>query len=422
MIGIVDCNNFYCSCERLFRPDLIQKPIIVLSNNDGCVIARSEEAKRLNIQMGVPYFEITHLIEKYNIAVFSSNYNLYGDMSARVMKVIQFLMPNIEVYSVDEAFVDFSMVPKKDLESTAKYVRKLVEQWTGIPISIGVAPSKTLAKLANHYVKKKQTDYVGILDTKAKQEDLLKQIRIDKIWGIGSAYAKFLTNRGITNGYELSKMPEEWVRKNLGGVVGVRLHRELNGEPNIPFQTPLVSKKMIGTSRMFGRKISELSLIKEAVASYVSRAAEKLRRQHSVTDMISVSLMPHTSFQQAVYSYPVFLHAKTSLPTATQSTAELIKAAMPLVEKIYQPGMSYSKAGVLFYNITPDEVIQANLFHETDPTKAAKLMNAIDNINFALKPNMIRFAAMGTQSIWKMKQNMKSQAYTTRFRELKHVK
>lgn len=421
MIGIVDCNNFYCSCERLFRPDLIKKPIIVLSNNDGCVIARSEEAKKLNIAMGVPYFEIIHLIEKYQIAVFSSNYNLYGDLSARVIKSLYHLTPNIEVYSVDEAFVDLSMVPKKDLKDTAHYMRKIVEQWTGIPVSIGIAPTKTLAKLANHYVKKKQTDYVGILDTKEKQEELLKQIRIEKIWGIGGAYAKFLTNRGITNGYELSQMPVEWVRKNLGGVVGVRLHKELNGEFGIPMQTPLVYKKMIGTSRMFGKKIAELSLIKEAVASYIARAAEKLRRQNSVTDTISVSLMPYQSFKD-VGGYPIFLTTQTRLATATQATNELIKAAMPLVDELYQPGLLYTKAGVLFQNLSPENVIQTNLFHEANTAKEAQLMNAIDNINFALKPNMVRFAAMGTQSIWKMKQQMKSKLYTTRLSELKHVR
>jgi DNA polymerase V len=422
MIGIVDCNNFYCSCERLFRPDLINKPIVVLSNNDGCVVSRSEEAKKLEIPMGIPYFEILPLIEKYQVAVFSSNYNLYGDMSARVMKTLKQLTPNIEVYSIDEAFIDLSQVPPHALESTTKHIRTIVEQWTGIPVSIGVGPSKTLAKLANHYVKKTKTDYVAVIDTKEKQEDLLKQIRIEKIWGVGRSYAKFLTNRGITNGYELAQMSEDWIKKNMGGVVGLRLHKELNGELSMPLQTPLVQKKMVGTSRMFGQKISDLSLLKEAVAAYISRAAEKLRRQKSVTDTLYVSIVPFNYMKDSMYTRPVSVSRYITLPFATQATNELIKAAMPLVEELYEPGMKYSKAGVTFYNLKPADAVQANLFKENNYPQATKLMQALDNINFAMKPNMIHFATMGHQSIWQMKQNMKSAHYTTKLSELRKVK
>ncbi|HEY8895091.1 MAG TPA: Y-family DNA polymerase [Niastella sp.] len=426
MKAIVDCNSFYCSCERLFRPDLQQKPVVVLSNNDGCIVSRSDEAKALGVGMAAPYFEARPLIQKHNISVFSSNYNLYGDLSWRVMETLRHLLGDaskVEVYSVDEAFIDLGDIPNESLFDAAMNIRQTVEQWTGISVSIGVAPTKTLAKLANYLAKKNKaaTQCVTVLATREEQVTAMKQTRVTNVWGVGGAYAKKLINLGITSAWELSTMPEEWAHSNMGGVTGMRLIRELNGLPSREMEKPLVSKKMIATTRMFGTPVTNIDDIKEAIATYTSRAAEKLRRQHSAAKVISVFIVPREQNYEVSFRRGATVSSHITLPAATSSTNELIKPAVQLVEGLYEQGKIYKKAGVMLAGLEPDESIQGNLF-ATGPQKYQRLlMDMMDNINFSMRDDVLKFAASGLARDWKMRQELRSKRYTTRWEELYEV-
>jgi DNA polymerase V len=429
MRAIVDCNSFYCSCERVFRPELQKKPIVVLSNNDGCIISISDEAKKLGVGMTLPYFKAKHTIEKNNIAVFSSNYNLYGDMSWRVMETLRTLLDDsnhtkVEVYSVDEAFLDLQHIPPKSLHEYARYVKETVEQWTGISVSIGVAPTKTLSKLANRMAKKNknETGCISVLASREDQAAALKKTRISSVWGVGMAYAEKLINLGITSAWELSNMREGWALKNMGGVAGVRLIRELNGIPSIDMVEPLENKKMIATTRMFGNPVTELNDIKEAIATYTSRAAEKLRRQHSAAKTISVFIVPQEESHTVNFSHYPVISAHTILPAATSLTHELIKPALELTEQIYKKGKLYKKAGVMLSGLVPDRSIQANLFVSETKNSSRKLMDMVDNVNFSRRDDVLKFAASGTTRDWKMRQELRSKRYTTRWDELMEVK
>ena len=426
MKAIVDCNSFYCSCERLFRPDLQQRPVVVLSNNDGCIVSRSDEAKALGVGMAAPYFEARPLIQKHNISVFSSNYNLYGDLSWRVMETLRHLLGDaskVEVYSVDEAFIDLGDIPYESLFDAAMNIRQTVEQWTGISVSIGVAPTKTLAKLANYLAKKDKaaTQCVTVLATREEQVTAMKQTRVSNVWGVGGAYAKKLINLGITSAWELSTMPEEWAHTNMGGVTGIRLIRELNGLPSRDMEKPLVSKKMIATTRMFGTPVTNIDDIKEAIATYTSRAAEKLRRQHSAAKVISVFIVPREQNYEVSFRRGATVSSHITLPAATSSTNELIKPAVQLVEGLYEQGKIYKKAGVMLAGLEPDESIQGNLF-ATGPQKYQRLlMDMMDNINFSMRDDVLKFAASGLARDWKMRQELRSKRYTTRWEELYEV-
>jgi DNA polymerase V len=427
MKAIVDCNSFYCSCERLFRPDLLQKPVVVLSNNDGCIVSRSDEAKALGVGMAAPYFEARPLIQQHNISVFSSNYNLYGDLSWRVMETLRQLLGDdskVEVYSVDEAFIDLGDLPNDSLFDAAMNIRKTVEQWTGISVSIGVAPTKTLAKLANYLAKKNKaaTQCVTVLATREDQVTAMKQTRVNNVWGVGGAYAKKLINLGITSAWELSTMPEEWAHNNLGGVTGMRLIRELNGLPSRDMEKPLVSKKMIATTRMFGQPVTNITDIKEAIATYTSRAAEKLRRQHSAAKVISVFIVPREQNYEVSFRRGATVSSHTTLPSATSSTNELIKPAIQLVESLYEQGKAYKKAGVMLAGLEPDESIQGNLFATGSQKYQRLLMDMMDNINFSMRDDVLKFAASGLARDWKMRQELRSKRYTTRWEELYEVR
>jgi DNA polymerase V len=438
MTAIVDCNSFYCSCERLFRPDLRDKPVVVLSNNDGCIISRSDEAKDLGVGMAIPYFQARSLIEKNGITTFSSNYHLYGDMSWRVMETLRTLAGDrskVEVYSVDEAFMDLSEIPANELHNYARHIRAMVEQWTGISVSIGVAPTKTLAKLANRIAKKnkKATGCVTVLATFEEQRTALQQTRVDDLWGVGRAYAASLLNLGITSAWELSRMPEEWAHTNMGGVTGVRLIRELNALPCIGMEEELTDKKMIATTRMFGRPVTSLAEIKEAVATYISRAAEKLRRQHSAAGVVTVFLV--TKEQRAPASPPApgqqsspiswgrggTISSCILLPNPTSLTNELIKAALGLADHLFENGEAYQKAGVMLSGLVPDDSIQGNLFVPQVSNQHRFLMHAIDNINFSMRDDSVKFGASGLTKDWKMRQELRSHRHSTRWDELKKV-
>lgn len=425
MKAIVDCNSFYCSAERVFRPDLKHEPVVVLSNNDGCIISRSDEAKNLGVGMAGPYFKAKHLVQKHNIAVFSSNYNLYGDMSMRVMDTLRTLSKSVEVYSVDEAFIDLPGIAEKDLAEYAMYIRKTVEEWTGISVSIGVAPTKTLSKIANHIAKqnKKITECVSILANKQQQKEALQVTRVSNIWGVGRAYAEKLMNLGVNSAWDLHNMSNEWAHKHLGGIVGSRLIRELRGDACIDMKNPLDSKKMIATTRMFGEPVSNINDIKEAIATYTSRAAEKLRRQQSAASIISIFIVskdqdPNIDFH---YNGGSTISTYTTLASATSITNELIKPAVQLVDRLYKSGISYKKAGVMLSGLVPDTSIQSNLFVPETKNSNRLLMNMIDNVNFSMRDDVLKFAASGTRRDWKMRQELRSRRYTSIWDELFEV-
>lgn len=423
MKAIVDCNSFYCSCERLFKPKLRHHPVVVLSNNDGCVIARSDEAKKLGIAMGVPYFEARSIINQHDIAVFSSNYNLYGDLSWRVMETLRKFAgeEQVEVYSVDEAFVDLAHVDPEQLDRTARELRVRVERWTGIPVSVGVAPTKTLAKLANRLAKKdkEKSGCVLVLHTEEERVRALKQTRLEDVWGVGRAYARKLYARGYTSAWDLANLPDAWVHREMGGVVGLRLVRELRGEPCIELKEELVQKQMIATTRMFGVPVTELSDIREAVASYATRAAEKLRRQSSAADTVQVFLIRKQTGEEGGWRGEVKSdHIK--LQVATADTLLIIQAAMKIAEQLYRRGCVYKKAGVLLGGIVPADACQGDLF-AAEPSDHRKLMNMIDNINFSQRDELLVFGACGTKRHWKMKQEQRSGRYTSRWVELMNV-
>lgn len=425
MKAIVDCNSFYCSCERLFKPKLDRRPVVVLSNNDGCIVSRSDEAKALGVEMAGPYFLARHLIEENGVAVFSSNYNLYGDLSMRVMDTLRSIAgkEKVEVYSVDEAFVDLPDMPVAELEQVAKEMKETVEQWTGISVSIGVAPTKTLAKLANYIAKKNKrvTGCVTVLATKEQQREALQQTRLNNIWGVGRANAKKLFEIGITSGWELATMREEWAQAHLGGVVGIRLIRELRGEPVVEMKKELVEKKMIATTRMFGSPVNNITDIKEAVATYTSRAAEKLRRQYSAAKIVSVFIVGKGQDHMLDWR-DGNIGTHTTLPVATSVTQELIKPALELVDHLYKPGNAYKKAGVMLSGLVPDTSVQGSLFNPESKNTQRLLMDMMDNINFSQRDDILKFASSGTTRNWKMRQELRSGRYTTRWDELFEVK
>ncbi|MFT3909242.1 MAG: Y-family DNA polymerase [Ferruginibacter sp.] len=428
MKAIIDCNSFYCSCERLFKPYLDRKPVVVLSNNDGCIISRSDEAKNLGVQMAGPYFMAKPVIEKYNVATFSSNYNLYGDLSWRVMETLRMILgkENVEVYSVDEAFLNLDDFEHGDLYGLALNIRETVEMWTGIKVSIGVAPTKVLAKVANHMAKKNKdaTQCVVVLDTKQKIADALQTTPVKEVWGVGYQYAQKLVEMfAVFTAYDLTKKTEYWAHKNLGGVTGIRLLKELKGEPAKDMEKELTVKKMIATTRMFGHNVHNINDIKEAVATYTSKAAEKLRRQKSAANTISVFVVAKGEDHNIDFRHGNVTKSRhVTLPVATSSTHELIKPAVQLVDTLFEKGKSYKKAGVMLSGLVPDETIQGNLFVEEKQNGKRMLMDMVDNVNFSMRDDIIKFAASGTKRDWKMRMEMRSPRYTTRWEELFEVK
>ena len=375
MKAVIDCNSFYCSCERLFRPDLAKRPVVVLSNNDGCIIARSDEAKAVGLGSVGPYYQYRDLIKKHGVAVFSSNYNLYGDLSMRVMDTLRAMMPpgSVEVYSVDEAFLDLRHIDPAHYHEFALNLRHTVEAWTGIRVSIGVATSKVLCKVANKLAKKEKekTDCVFVLDSEEEILSALQNFDVSELWGIGRKYAEKLKEKySILTACQLKMVPEEWARKNLGGVVGVRMIRELNGISCIPMKDPLEKKKMISCTRMFGKPVYTLEELRESVATYIARAAEKLRRQGFSAGVIDVFAVTNGS-KGGEYVYdPKADHRYVFLPRATSYTTELMEHALPLVDQLFRAGQKYLKAGVIMGQLVPDDAVQADIFssrHTSQP-------------------------------------------------------
>ena len=424
MQAIVDCNSFYCACERLFQPQLQHAPVVVLSNNDGCIVSRSDEAKQLGINMAIPYFQAKELIEKNKVHAFSSNYHLYGDLSWRVMETMRQLVPPgcVEVYSVDEAFINLDHIASDQLQDYCVSLKKKIETWTGISVSIGVGPNKVLSKVANRLAKKSKllTGCVVILNDTKKIQAALQNTPIDDVWGIGYSYSEKLKTYGINTAYALSIKDLSWGKRFLGGVPGMKLIRELKGMHSHDMQAPRTSKKMIATTRMFGRTVSEWQEIEEALATYATRTAEKLRRQHSAAYGVSVFLLKKTPPQTDIshYHHGRQVSGYVKLDNPSNLTPDIIKAVVALGKSLFEQGELYKKAGVILSDFVPDNALQTNLFVASRDQNRKKLMNVIDNMNAAFRDDILKFATSGTQKNWKMRSERRSKRYTTRWDEL----
>ena len=419
IFALVDCNNFYVSCERVFNPRLEGRPVVVLSNNDGCVVARSNEAKKLGIGMGVPLFKVRRLIEAHGVEVYSSNYTLYGDMSRRVMATLGEFTPEMEIYSIDEAFLDLSGFAGRNLTEYGRKIRTTVRQWTGIPVSVGIAPTKTLAKIAHHLAKKSaKADGVLDLTDSPYLDTALARTTLDDVWGIGPGFTRRLRKAGIENALQLRDADDRWVRKELH-VVGLRTVHELRGQTCYELEVSPPAHKGIVCSKSFGYRVESLTELREAVAAYTSRAAQKLRRQQLAAGVMTVFVMTNLFSRNE----PRYFNAETiELPTATNDTGALIKYALQSVDKIYRPGCRFKKAGVMFDALLPQDKVQGNLFDGADHARSRKLMRVLDRINSVMAADTIRYAAAGLQQPWKTKFHKRSGRFTSRWDELPQVK
>ncbi|MGD8779145.1 MAG: Y-family DNA polymerase [Ignavibacteria bacterium] len=416
IFALVDCNNFYASCERVFRPDLEGVPIVILSNNDGCIISRSQEAKDMEIQMGAPYFK-TPL--PANVRVFSSNYGLYGDMSQRVMEILEEYTDGVEVYSIDEAFLDFTGLNHVDLTDYTISIKRKVGKGLGIPVSIGVGESKTLAKLANKAAKrdKKLNDVLNLVNY-PQIDDLLKEITVGEVWGIGRRTAKKMSRYGIVNAKQLKYVDDKWALKKFT-VTGLRTVWELRGTSCEYSDGIPEIKKGICNSRSFGRAVYSLDDLNEAVSDYVSTAAEKLRRQKSITKTLLVYLRSHNIEEHNYYSN----WAKMKLPKATDDTLELIHYAKEGMKRIFKDGLKYKKAGVILTELIPMDEAPKEMFDNDDELKKKeKLMYALDKVNQKYGWKKLRVAAVGVKQDWWMKSEMRSPDYTTDWKQIPTVK
>jgi len=420
MIALIDCNNFYVSCERVFDPKLKGKPTIVLSNNDGCVIARSDEAKALGIEMGTPSFMIKDFIRKHNVRVYSSNYTLYGDMSARVMRVIKEFIPRTEIYSIDEIFADVSSLTHTNPTELAMQIRESVMRCTGIPVSIGIAQTKTLAKLANRYAKKTRPgDSVFCADEEWKIQDILAFTQVEDIWGVGGQYHRLLKKNGFHTAADFINAPEGWVRKEMA-VVGLRTQQELKGIACTEWQDEVKGKKNICTSRGFGKLITTKREVQQAIGTFTSSCAQKLRKQNSCAQRIHVFVQTNIHRKQD----DQYFHSITlDLTVPTNSTRELLKYAMRGLDIIYRPGFKYNKTGVMVMDLVPADQTQLGLFEsDTSGAKEKATMTAVDGINQVYGNDVVRMAKQEFNTKWKLRQNHLSKCYTTRFKDLMKVK
>ena len=416
MIALVDCNNFYASCERVFRPDLENKPIVVLSNNDGCVIARSNEAKKLGIKMGEPAFKKREVFERNKIKTFSTNFILYGDMSKRVMSILRNNSKEIEIYSIDEAFIECY---NEDLNTYGINLRKKVKQWTGIPVSVGIAETKVLAKIANHIAKKYRKSGVFILDSKEIIEKALKFTAIEEIWGIGRNHSRRFKEYGINTAYDLTCIEESWIKKKFSIVV-LRIAQELKGIRCLEIESQYKTKKNICTSRSFGNPTSDYNTIKEAISTFAVRCCEKLRKQKTSTSELRIFIYtnPFNPKHRQYYGTK-----KIQLERATNDNQIIVHEVIKGLQEIYKKGYVYKKAGVIVGNITQENQVQLNLFDQIkNREKYTKISKVIDKINSSMGRDKLRIATQGFDRKWKMKQEQLSQCYTTRIDEILTVK
>jgi DNA polymerase V len=415
MFALVDCNNFYASCERVFNPKLDKKPIVILSNNDGCVISRSNEAKALGIPMGAPAFKYDPLFKRNKVHVFSSNFPLYGDMSSRVMNILSSYTPNIEIYSIDEAFLEFKGFENYDLEEYGKEIRKKILKWTGIPVSIGFAPTKALAKVANRISKKfdSKTRGVYVIDSEEKREKALKWLKIEDVWGIGYKHSERLKNHNIKKAYDFTILPDDWVRKQMS-VVGLRLKKELEGESVLSLEEKRSPKKAIATTRSFEKNLTSFEDLKERVSTFAIFCSDKLRTQKSSCNSIYVFVKSNRHQKEKLqYRNGIVL----TLPYASSSSITISKYAVEGLKKIYKKDVEYKKAGVIVMGLIPTNSNQLNIFEKENP-KYNTLMKTLDFIAKKEGVSKIKLASQDLKKIWKMKQTRLSSRYTTELEEI----
>ncbi len=423
MLALVYCNNFYVSCERAFNPALIGKSVGVLSNNDGCLIARSNELKALGVKMGTPFFTMREQIEQQGIQIFSSNYTLYGDMSSRVMATLGRFVEHVEVYSIDEAFLDLSGYESvyPDLTQFAQRVRQTVDQWTRIPVSVGIAPTKTLCKVANFYAKRAQPQTgVLLLDTPERINEALADFSIDDLWGIGWRYAGMLKRNGIRTAAQFAALPDDWINQKLT-VNGLRLAYELRGTPCKMLETEAPNKKAICTAPSFGRGVSDLDIISQALITHLSRAAEKLRKQGSAASAVTVFLHTNRHKITAYNGQPAkqYHGSRTAeLLHASSSTAELVQYAHALLKAVFKFGYEYQKVGVMLSGLVPDSHLQQHLFTREPEGRMSKLSGVMDALNKRYGRDRVRLAGAGYDSSWHHKRQWMSARYTTVWKEI----
>lgn len=418
MYGLADCNNFYASCERVFNPSLNGRPIVVLSNNDGCVIARSNEAKKLGIKMGDPYFQVRDLIKRQNVTVFSSNFVLYGDMSRRVMSVLRQFVPAAEVYSIDESFLDFSGIDESRLDELGHEIAQTVKQHTGIPISLGIAPTKTLAKIASKLCKQyPKLNGCCFMHRTADIEKVLRKFPIEDVWGVGRRYEKMLKANGVMTAWDFTQLTPEWVRKRMS-VVGLRMWKELRGEVCIGFEEHPADKKQIATTRTFAHDLSTFEELHQNIAQYAASCAEKLRKQNSVCGEIVIFILTNRH-KESVPQYYESCLLKLSIPT--DSTLELTKYATSLLRQIYRKGYEYKRAGVILSDIRSKTGTQKDMFDTTDREKHDRLMVAMDKLNTTYGRHKIVIAAEGFEP-FKMNRQHLSNRPTTDWSQIIRVK
>jgi DNA polymerase V len=414
-VALIDCNSFYVSCERLFNPKINNKPVVVLSNNDGCVISRSTEAKIIGIKMGEPYFKVKELVRKNNVHIFSSNYALYGDISRRVMKTLKSFSDKIEIYSIDEAFVDLSHVEDKEIENYGKEIRERILKWTGIPTSVGIANTKTLSKVANNIAKKNKT---GVIYLNENIDNHLKKFHISDIWGVGKQLSKLYIKNGIDTAYKLKNISNTWVKKRTN-VLGAKTVMELRGITCINLETQETKRKSCCVSRSFGKKVESLEKLEESITTHCLNAAEKIRNDDQTTRSITIYIRTSPFDQnRKYYSNSVAI----DLPVATNNSLELVKVAISGLKKIYKYGFFYQKAGIVLSKLREASENEFNLLAPIMENKSQTLMKAMDFTNAKYGRNAISIAQAGINNSWKMRREHSSKIDTASFKDLPILK
>ncbi|HOP04632.1 MAG TPA: Y-family DNA polymerase [Tenuifilaceae bacterium] len=415
MYALIDCNNFYVSCERIFNPALEGVPVVVLSNNDGCIISRSNEAKAIGLKMGEPVFKRKDEIEKHQVRVYSSNYALYGDISQRVMDTLRSFTPQLEIYSIDEAFLDLSGI-EVDFGDYGKKIRSAIFKRIGMPVGVGIAPTKSLAKVANHIAKKREG--VFVIASERERDWALRNTPIDDVWGIGRQYTTLLKRMGISSAFEFTQLSTDWIRKHMT-VTGHRLREELLGNPCLSVESVMPAKKNIATTRAFGKKISDVEYLREAVSTYAVKCAGKLRRQKSVAAFLTVFIHTDPFSEKERY---ISRSLTLTLPIPSNSDMILAKAALHGLSQIFQPNLLYKKAGVIVSGISPNTAIQGNLFVQHDNEKLGSISQVSDYLNARYGSGTVKLAIQGSGREWRLKQEKLSPGYTTRWNDILNVK
>ena len=415
-IALIDCNSFYVSCERLFNPKIRNKPVVVLSSNDGCIISRSNEAKALGIKMGEPYFKAKDIILKNNVHIFSSNYSLYGDLSRRVMRTLKRFNSEIEIYSIDEAFLDLSNFPDDEVEEVGKEIRSIVLQWTGIPTSIGIAKTKTLSKVANHIAKKTKSGVVSLIGVK-DIDPILEKVAINDVWGIGKQLTKFFVQNGINNAKQLKNISNTWIKKS-SNVLSSRTAMELRGISCISLETKSSKRKSCIVSRSFAKKVEKLQELQESITSYCLNAAEKIRSESLIAKSITIFI--RTSPFQNQFAY--YSNSKTiDLPIATNNSIEMVKTALTGLKSIFKNGYRYQKAGIMLSGLSSSEGSK-NLFSSKKDDKIKNLMRSIDNTNYRFGRSTLSLASAEINKKWNIKKQHSSKIDTADFNFLPTIK